>query len=241
MDYKDKIKFGVLSFCENHNTIDSKEVFGKDILLLDGLKDKQLAEAYWKLDGNAFNDQPAPVFMKQDALILGGLPILMFLPNEYENKGLKETIGAEHLENIPIGFMDLHRIESGKYSVSGLGISNQYQGLGLSKSLIYAGAKIAGIKELIIPTQLSNQAAHYAWLHLAPLKIISVDFFHNKTDSILYKAEISNGHEHILENKNTTENGYHKIQFSNVKKELDGKECHLVGYLPDALVVDYVG
>lgn len=202
----ENITYGLLAMPENHKTMIKEEsIFGKEVLKLNALIDKDLAKAYWKLDGNAFNDQPAPVFMKIDTLILGGCPIAIMLPNEQTDPALVKELEAENLEYVPIGFIDLHKIAEGKFSASGLGIAKPYQGKGLSKYLIYGGVKIAGIQEIYIPTQASNKQAHYAWSHLQ-LEKVYVNVFHNKEDTIIYKAKIPEPAEKILEklkNKNS--------------------------------------
>ncbi len=190
------ISFGMLSDAEAVET----KIFGKSVLQMNALHNKKLAESYWRLDSNAFGGtQPAPIFMKLDALIIGGLPVVMLLANELTDSLLVKELGAQDLEYVPIGFMDLHKKSEGIFAVSGLGISKQYQGNGLSKLLIYGGIKIAGAKELFIPTQLSNAAAHYSWLHLSPLEVVSADVFHNESDTIVYNASIPKEPEKILE------------------------------------------
>ncbi len=187
----EKMCFGVLCLAENAgHLVKCESVLGKPVVHLDAAADKALTKAYWKLDGNAFDDQPAPIFMKLDTLVLGGLPVAMLLPKEYADPALCESLEAGSLDYVPIGFLDLHKIDEGKFTASGLGIAKPYQGLGLSKYLIYAGAVIAGIEELIIPTQLHNAAAHLAWLHLGPLELLSADVFHNEQDTVVYKATV---------------------------------------------------
>ncbi|MBM3199324.1 hypothetical protein FJZ53_00180 [Candidatus Woesearchaeota archaeon] len=198
-DLINNISYGIIAMPENHDALIEEEyVLGKKILKLDALSNKELANAYWKLDSNAFDNQPAPIFMKLDALILGGCPILMMLPKEKTDPQLVKCLEAENLDYIPIGFLDLHKIENGKFTASGLGIAKPYQGKGLSKYMIYGGAKIAGIKELYIPTQLSNKQVQLAWAHLAPLEIVSSNVFHNKPDTVIYKTKIPEIKEEIL-------------------------------------------
>lgn len=192
--------YGVLAMEENHkHLIKNDSILGKNVLKKDALENKDLANSYWKLDGNAFDTQPAPKFMKDDTLIFGGCPVTMMLPKEKTEGKLVEELEAGDLGHIPIGFMDLHKISDGKFSVSGLGIAKPYQDKGLSKYLIYGGAKMTEMEELTITTQLSNPQAHYAWLHLSPLKIKSADVFHNEPDTVIYKAEIPEPYEEILE------------------------------------------
>lgn len=191
--------FGALAMTDNHSALVKVDnVLGKPVLTLDGLADKELMKAYWKLDGNAFDDQPAPVFMKLDTLVLGGCPIVMMLPKSKVDESLIAELEADTLDYVPIGFMDLHKINDGTFAVSGLGISKAYQGIGLSKYMIYAGVKVAGVEQLYVPTQLSNAPAHFAWLHLAPLEIVASDVFHNEPDSIVYKASVPECAEDIL-------------------------------------------
>lgn len=195
----DNLQYGLLAMPENHNAmIEEEYILGKKVLKLDALANKELANAYWKLDSNAFNNQPAPIFMKLDTLILGGCPIVMMLPKEKTNPQLIKDLEAENLEYVPIGFIDLHKIEKGKFTASGLGIAKPYQGKGLSKYLIYGGAKIAGIKELYIPTQLNNTQAYFAWMHLAPLEVVSSNVFHNEPGTVIYKAKAPQQKEEIL-------------------------------------------
>src|SRR3989338_10332848 len=104
----------------------------------------------------------------------------MLLPAGLADRGLCEALEATSLDYVPIGFLDLHKIGDGKFTASGLGVAKPYQGLGLSKYLIYAGAVIAGIEELIIPTQLSNSQAHFAWKHLSSLEVIADNVYHNE-------------------------------------------------------------
>ena len=55
------IKYATLCMHENQkHLIKGDTVQGQEILQLDALQDHALANAYWKLDGNAFGDQPAP-------------------------------------------------------------------------------------------------------------------------------------------------------------------------------------
>lgn len=199
--------FGVLAMTDNHRALVKEyTVLGKPVLALDGLADKVLMKAYWKLDGNAFDDQPAPVFMKLDTLVLGGCPIVMMLPKDKVDETLIAELEADGLDYVPIAFMDLHKIDEKTFAVSGLGISKAYQGMGLSKYMIYAGVKIAGVEQLYVPTQLSNTPAHFAWLHLAPLEIVAADVFHNEPDSVVYKATIPECMEDILKPlKNVTD------------------------------------
>ena len=191
--------FGVLCLAENAgHLVKCESVLGKQVLHLDAVADKGLMKAYWKLDGNAFDDQPAPVFMKLDTLVLGGLPVVMLLPAGFADPELCEDLEATSLDYVPIGFLDLHKIDEGKFTASGLGIAKPYQGLGLSKYLIYAGAVIAGIEELIIPTQLSNSQAHFAWKHLGSLEVIADNVYHNEPDTVIYKAKVPQPKELIL-------------------------------------------
>lgn len=233
------IYYGILAMQQNHGALVKEDsVFGKPVLKLDALIDKDLARAYWKLDGNAFDDQPAPIFMKDDTLIFGGCPIVMMLPKEETDCKLVDELEAKNLDYVPIGFMDLHKIDEGIFTVSGLGIAKPYQGTGLSKYLIYGGVKIAGVKELYIPTQLSNAEAHFAWLHLAPLEIVSADVFHNMPDTILYKTQIPDPAENILKpiKKEASANLLY-IPFDNVKdvwqvKKTEGEKVKVIGYIP---------
>ncbi len=179
-------------------------VFGKPVLNLDALLDKNLAKTYWLLDGNAFGDLPAPDFMKLDTLILGGAPISLVLPKEYVDPQLVQELEAEHLKYVPIGFIDLHKIGFGKFAVSGLGIAKPYQKKGLSKYLIYGGTKITGAKELIIPAQLSNSAAQHAWQHLE-LEVISDDVFHSELDTVVYSGKVPDNLEDILKKHSSKE------------------------------------
>lgn len=195
----EKMCFGVLCLAENAGQlVKCESVLGKPVVHLDAAADKALTKAYWKLDGNAFEDQPAPIFMKLDTLVLGGLPVAMLMPAGSADPEFCDAIEAASLEYVPIGFLDLHKISEGKFTASGLGIAKPYQGLGLSKYLIYAGAVIAGIEELIIPTQLSNSQAHFAWKHVGALEVIVDDVFHNEPDTIVYKVKVPKPVELIL-------------------------------------------
>ena len=135
----ENLEFGVIGYNGNfEHLIKCNSVLGKNLTYWDGLANNYLAEVYWKLDGCAFDNQPAPKFMKLDTLILGGCPICIFLPKVEVDKGLVKKLGAENLDIVPIGFMDMHKIGEGKYVCSGLGIAKEYQGNGLSKYLIHA-------------------------------------------------------------------------------------------------------
>jgi len=194
-------------------------------------------QAYWLLDQNAFSSsQPAPIFMKMDALVLGGCPVVMMLPNKLTNPELVKELKAQSLEYVPIAFMDLHKISPGNFSVSGLGVAKQYQGKGLGKNMIYAGVKTAEINTLIIPTQLSNVAAHHAWLHLSPLELISSDVFHNEPDTIIYKAKIPKNKEEILNHVKTKEGthvGFSIFKAYHENAKAQGKKVFVTGYNAD--------
>ena len=97
--------------------------------------------------------------------------------------------------------MDMHKIAPGKFSVSGLGIAKPYQKKGLSKYLIYGGVKAMGVKELIIPTQLSNVQAHNAWRHLGSLEIFCMKPFHNEEDTVVYNVKVPEEPWKILYNQ----------------------------------------
>lgn len=237
----DDVCYGVLAMPENYaDLVKEEHIFGKKVLKLDAITDKKLAKAYWKLDGNAFDDQPAPIFMKDDTLIFGGCPIVMLLPKEKVDKTLIAELEADDLGYVPIGFIDLHKIAEGKFTASGLGMAKPYHGKGLSKYLVYAGTKIAGVNELLIPTQLSNSQAHYSWLHLGPLEVVSADVFHNKNDTTLYKAKIPQPYENILKPVETIKsNDSFIIPFDKVKEKLKGKNAKVIGYLPGELVTEF--
>ncbi len=192
----DSVGFSMIGM--NDGLVCSGEVLGKELLDYNAFHDKKLAKSYWKLDGNAFDDQPAPIFMKLDALIIGGLPVVMMLPQEETDQGLVKELDAEDLGHVPIAFMDMHKTGERDFVVSGLGVAKPYQGMGLSKYMIYAGVKVSGANTLVIPTQLSNKKAHYAWHHLGPLEVLSSDVFHNEPDTIVYKAKISDPKDKIL-------------------------------------------
>jgi len=170
--------------------VKQQSIFGDPTLWLDALKDKNLGKTYWLLDGNAFDDQPGPPFMKLDTLILGGCPLCLVLPKEDCNPVLVNELEVNGSSHVPIGFIDMHKVSDTTFSVSGLGVSKPYQGMGLSKYLIYGGVVTTGAKELIIPTQLSNTPAHKAWKHLGPLEILCDDPFHNEEDTIVYKGKV---------------------------------------------------
>lgn len=217
------IQAGVIGLPENFSLIKQNNIFGKPVLLMDGVKNKDIAKAYWQLDGNAFGNMSAPKFMKMDALVLSGPATGLFMPNEMADEDLKSLMGKD-LEYYPIGFMDLHKITEGKFVCSGLGIAQAYQGKGLSKYLIYAGVSISGAKELIMPTQLKNNAAHYAWSHLSNISVISKFPFHDEADTIVYKAVI-NDPENILLGKNydfLEEYKKNKTMYENYEKEQKG-------------------
>lgn len=222
------IEFSMIG--SNKELIKCDKVFGKELLWMNALSDKGLAKAYWKLDENAFNGMAASMFMKLDTLILGGYPFVMFLPKEKADKKLVKDIAAEGLEYVPIGFLDLHKISENKFTTSGLGIAKPYQGKGLSKYLIYAALKTAGAEKLIIPTQLSNSFAHYAWLHLGELEVKANDVFHEEADTIVYSAKVPENLEEILKplkNKDA-ENGFKKVPFNDFKKLEKGDK--IAGY-----------
>jgi hypothetical protein len=132
----------------------------------------------------------APIFMKMDTLVLGGLAVCMFLHKDDADPALVKELGADGLEHVPIGFMDLHKIDGETFSCSGLGIAKPYQGKGMSKYLIHAGLMISGLQKLYITTQLGNKMAHHAWMHLAPLHIEKIASFHDAEGSIIYSAEV---------------------------------------------------
>lgn len=232
--------FGVLAMTNNHQALVKEDtILGKPVLALDGLADKGLMKAYWKLDGNAFDDQPAPVFMKLDTLILGGCPVVMMLPKDKVEKTLIAELEADGLDYVPIAFMDLHKIDDGTFAVSGLGISKAYQGMGLSKYMIYAGVKIAGVKQLYVPTQLSNAPAHFAWLHLAPLKIVAADVFHNELDSVVYKATVPECAEDILKPVKNVPNCCDYVPLGDLDTAKANLASHCPGHSETREVVGY--
>ncbi len=232
--------FGVLAMKDNQPALVKEDnVLGKPVLALDGLADEGLMKAYWKLDGNAFDDQPAPVFMKLDTLVLGGCPIVMMLPKDKVEVALIAELEADGLEYVPIAFMDLHKINDGTFAVSGLGISKAYQGMGLSKYMIYAGVKIAGVKQLYIPTQLSNAPAHFAWLHLAPLEIVAADVFHNEQDSVVYKVTVPECVENILKPLNNVVNCCDYVSLGNLDTAKAILASHRPGHSETKGVVGY--
>jgi hypothetical protein len=238
----EEIVFGVLTMSSNYSSmVKDNEVMGKTVVGLDALVDKKLAAAYQKLDANAFDDEAAPAFMKLDTLIIGGCPVAMMLPNRYANNDLKKEIGAEDMEYVPIAFLDLHKTAEGKFTASGLGVSKQYHGKGLSKYMIYGAAKITGMKELVIPTQVHNAAAHFAWMHLAPLTVLSADVHHEEEDTIVYRANIPNPVKCVLD---PVSNEYDRfagkikaIPFADVKEKLAGRDAQVIGYSPKGLLV----
>lgn len=184
-DMLKNIKIGVIGY---DSPVSSQECFGSQVLSFDGLNDKAMAEAYWKLDGNAFDSMAAEKYVKLDTLIMGGIPVCLFLDEENVDLSLKDEFGSQ-LSHYPIGFMDLHKKSEGSFVCSGLGIAKQYQGIGLSKYLITAGVKVAGIESLIIPTQLSNEVAIKAWNFLGKPKVIATNPLHNEEDTLIYQVE----------------------------------------------------
>ena len=232
------ITFGTVAAAHNWPTaVKADTVNGKPILLYDGLKNEKMAIAYWLLDGLAFGDTPAPKWVKHDMLINGGLPICMFVDKQHAAPALVGSLKAEELDHVPIGFMDLHPCADGKYSVSGLGIAPPYQGKGLSKHLIHAGAVMAAMKQLIITTQLSNAKGHHSWLHLGPLELLHVKPLHDKNDTVVYAASVGDParilqpiHDHAV---------WPIVEFSKLLQEpqkyIGWKVCH---YAPTGLVLD---
>ena len=181
----ENMQVGVIGY---NTSIAEKECFGKPVLEFDGLNDKDMAEAYWKLDGNAFDSMAAEKYVKLDTLIMGGVPVCLFLDKDNIDFDLKSEYNVD-LSYYPIGFMDLHKKQEGDYVCSGLGIAKQYQGIGLSKYLISAGIEVAGVENLIIPTQLSNDIAIKAWKFLGNLEVIAENPLHNENDTMVYEAK----------------------------------------------------
>lgn len=170
-----------------HDIEISKECFGKPVLFFDGIADKEMAKTYWKLDGLAFTEgMSAPEYMKLDTLIMGGLPVCLFLKSDEIDGTLIEKFGTD-LEYYPIAFMDLHFKGDGAYACSGLGVAKEYQGNGLAKHLIAAGIHIGEIDTLYIPTQESNGPAMATWSKLG-IEVVSNDVFHTESDTIIFKA-----------------------------------------------------
>ena len=174
----------------NKELIKNKKILGKEILNLNAMEDQTLSNSYWKLDGNAFEKQSSDKWVKNDTLLLGGCPVVMFLPKEYVEKEVIEDLEANDLNYIPIGFIDLHKISEEKFSVSGLGIAKKYQGKNLSKYLIYAGMKIPEVKELYITTQTDNEMSSYAWKHMGKMKLLYKNPLHNEENSVVYEAKV---------------------------------------------------
>ncbi|MFC1704893.1 hypothetical protein ACFLZ6_01025 [Nanoarchaeota archaeon] len=238
----EEIVFGVLGMASNYSSmVKDEEVMGKTVVGLDALVDKKLAETYHRLDANAFEGEAAPAYMKLDTVIMGGCPVAMMLPNRYANNDLKKEIGAEEMEYVPIAFLDLHKTGEGKFVASGLGVSKQYHGKGLSKYMIYGAAKITGMEELVIPTQVHNAAAQFAWMHLAPLTVLSADVHHEEADTIIYRANMPNPVKGILD---PISKDYDKfagkiksIPFADVKEKLAGRDAQVIGYSPNGLLV----
>mgnify|MGYP006291509191 CR=1 FL=1 len=232
----DNLSFATLG--RGKNIASGNSVFGKEVLGLNAFENNRLAKSYWKLDGHAFDDQPAPIFMKLDTFILGGLPVTIGLSGEEVETSLLEEIDAEGLEYVPIGFMDMHMNGEKEFTVSGLGIAPEYQGRGLSKYLIYGGAKISGAQKLTIPTQLSNAQAHYGWLHLAPLKIASLDVFHNEADTIVYDASIPQTKEDILSPLGDRDLEGELVPFSELEFFVKEGFSKVVGYSEEGLYLE---
>jgi len=183
---EEKLYAGIIGYEPDIKTM---KCFDKPVLFFDGLKNNEIAETYWKLDANAFGgcEMAAPKYMKLDTLIMGGVPILMFLDKNDIDINLKNEYKT-NLDYYPIGFMDLHFKGNNNFACSGLGIAKQYQNLGLSKYLISAGIHIANIDKLLIPTQQSNKIAIKAWNFLGTLEIISSNPFHDEKDTFIYQA-----------------------------------------------------
>lgn len=186
-ELKSKIKFGVVGCSyEPSSLVKYNLANGEKIIHINGLNNKEFANAYWSLDKNAFGT-PAPKYMKLDTIIMGGVGIAMMLPKKYADSSLVKELNAENLKDVPIGFMDMHHNGNNNYSCSGLGIAKQYQGKGLSDLLINSGLKITKTKSLLVPTQLSNIAAHKAWIKaLGPLMIYKVNPLHDEDDTVVY-------------------------------------------------------
>lgn len=233
------IQYGILAVTENQDVLmKQQEILGKKVKKIDPLAEKAMVKAYWKLDGYVFGDLSAPMFMKWDTLILGGCPVLMLLPKSEVEVMLVTALDAQDLQYIPIGMLDLHKICDGRFVASGLGIVKEYQGKGLAKHLIYAGVQIAGIKDLMIPTQLSNAAAHYAWMHLSPLEIMSADVFHEKEDEIIYRSFIENPESILMKSVSCADKAeYLTVPFKELKKFSAGKKVHAVAYTSEGLVI----
>ncbi len=243
-----QVTFGVIGHKQNWGKlIKADSVLGQCILTLDGVKDKKLAEAYWKLDGNAFGKMSAPKFMKLDTLVLGGLVVCMFLHKNDADPALVKELGAEDMEYVPIGFMDLHKVDEKTFSCSGLGIAKPYQGNGLSKYLIHAGVKIGNVHDLTVPTQLSNFMAHYAWLHLGSLWIDMIKPMHEEEDSLVYNIIVAKSPEEILTTKilKTAEllkmkDAYEVPIYCITKhpEKYDNSEDPVIGYTGNSLVFE---
>ena len=232
-DLESKIEFFTIG-SHSCSLIKKYEVYKKPVHMCSGIARRDIAKFYCLLDQNAFTDsQIVPEFMKVGFSILGGLPILMTLPKSVADpclvKECEEVAEANYINDIPIGFMDLYHLGNETFSVSRFGIAKQYQGKGLSKRLLYAGMKIAGVKELYILTHLSNKAAHHVWLHLSPLEINSVNILDNNPDAILYKTKIPDKLEQIFlkHNRKTKE----LVPFEQVKSHFyHSTHINVVGY-----------
>ena len=160
----------------------------KPLLNQDAIKNPEIFEAYCKLDGNAFGGMSAERWVKMDYCILGGFPVVMYLPTETTDPDLVNELGTKNQKYTPIGFMDMHLIGEGKtFLVSGLGIAKPYQGLGLSKYLISMGVHLSDTDKLKVPTQLSNKMAHYAWEHAGKMNLIYSEVPHDKSDTVVYE------------------------------------------------------
>jgi hypothetical protein len=100
---------------------------------------------------------------------------------------------------------------------------------------------MANIKELMIPTQLSNASAHKAWLHLGPLEVYCADVAHEKLDSIIYKAKVPSEMKDIL--KPLKIGNGELVAFSEVKNHINSLNINLIasviGYTQQGLILDY--
>lgn len=221
-DLDEKIKFVTTGY----NKIEGKEVFGKSVDNIDPIENKQFATSYWLLDGNAFDNMPAEKWVKFDYVFLSGIPIAMTIPNKYANEELKQKIKAENLKDVPIGFVDLHPINGNKFVASGVGIAKPYQKNGLSKILLYGALKITDAEELLVPTQLSNEFAHYMWLHVNDMELLSFDVLHSQEDTMLYNIKVPSPLEKILEPKDKEELKQKYSEIKNTKAKLFYKSIY---------------
>lgn len=227
MSLIEKIHAGIIGTEDNKvSGLEETKLFGKPVMFFNGLEDKALAEFYWKLDGNAFEDLSAPEFQKLDCVIMGGLGVMLMLetkelsPEYLKSMKVSDEFLSKH-PYLPIGFFDIHKLNNGKSVCSGLGIAKDYQDKKLAKHLLYAGLELSGTKELIWAAQLSNFKAHYAWLSLGKLEIVKVSPFHSKPDTVVYKAKIDKPSDVFLPKKKDCCNTM-EVNFKDLSDDFKG-------------------